>query len=37
LLSQLEQLSAQLAAENRPSRALKEAIAFITREIKNGT
>lgn len=37
LLTQLEQLAAELEAENRPSRALKTAIIIISREIKNGS
>jgi hypothetical protein len=37
MLVQLEQLAAQLAAENRPSKALKTAILIISREIKNGS
>ena len=37
VLVQLEQLAAQLEAENRPSRALRTAIMIIAREIKNGS
>ena len=37
VLVQLEQLAAQLEAENRPSRALRTAIIMIAREMKNGS
>lgn len=37
VLVQLEQLAAQLEAENRPSRALRTAILIIAREMQNGS
>jgi hypothetical protein len=37
LLAQLEQLAAELQAENRPSRALRTAIIIIARELNNGS
>lgn len=37
VLVQLEQLAAQLEAENRPSRALRTAIMIIAREMQNGS